>query len=725
MSTSEYASAEPGSFSPEEELTFETDQNEQTRLSRLLQILLRIAAFALLICSLAFGPASFITGEGLLAAYAVISFSGLLAFTACYFLIEKGYYQFAVKLDISSVGVLVAAASLVGGTQILVIIPIIGHIVLATIFASNRVVYLLGAAWTLFLAGLYSSQNLLLIYRPPFQISLELSTFINIVLVAVLLPLVVVLLGMSARSQSQALRTRNTRLNIMLSRQIQTEARLQENQQRLQATFEQVAVGIIHLSLAGEWLLVNYKYYDIVGYSPSELQQLSILDLHHPDDRLGLPDLFDRISKGQEQNIPFEKKLIHKSGAIVWVRVTASRVCAPNGEPKYLMLVCDDISARRQAQAALADEKERLAVTLRSIGEGVITTDTEGRISLLNPVAEKLTGWSQAEATSQLLPQVFKLVQEGTHEPLPNSAQLVLQTGASASLTGPTILINRDGSERYVSSNGAPIRDLSETVIGVVLVFRDVSQLQLIEAELRKSQKLESLGLLAGGIAHDFNNILTAIVGNIGLAKMEPSPDDFVYKVLDEAERAAFRAKDLTQQLITFSPGGYPDKKLALLPDLLVGPVTFILRGTQVNCDFKIAPDLWPVEVDAGQLNQVINNLVLNAQQAMPEGGLITIEAENIPGLEPVNHLPLSAGPYVRVSISDMGIGIPSRNLARIFDPYFTTKPTGSGLGLATSFSIINRHGGHIAVASEFGAGATFTIYLPALPGQLAPPPSA
>ena len=244
-------------------------------------------------------------------------------------------------------------------------------------------------------------------------------------------------------------------------------------------------------------------------------------------------------------------------------------------------------------------------------------------------------------------------------------------------------------------------------------MFRDITENRKMEAELVKAQKLESLGVLAGGIAHDFNNFLTAIIGNLSLAKMDSKPGDQVVAWLNEMEKASLQAKNLTQQLLTFSKGGEPIKKLVSLTELVKNSATFSLRGSNVRCNFFISEDLLPVEVDEGQIGQVINNLVLNADHAMPEGGIIEICAENIT-LTADNEFSLPAGPYIRTSFRDHGVGIRPDHLAKVFDPYFTTKHKGSGLGLTVAYSIIDKHNGRMTVESELGLGTTFTIYLPA-----------
>ena len=221
--------------------------------------------------------------------------------------------------------------------------------------------------------------------------------------------------------------------------------------------------------------------------------------------------------------------------------------------------------------------------------------------------------------------------------------------------------------------------------------------------------KLESLSTLAGGIAHDFNNILTAILGNISLARLDQQEG----QGLADAERACLRAKALAHQLLTFAKGGAPIKELFSVAKLVTETGSFACRGSNVRCEFRLPDNLWTVSADSGQLGQVFQNLVINALQAMPAGGMIKIQAENLV-VGSGGDLPLNPGKYVKISIQDQGLGIPAESLPRIFDPYFTTKQTGSGLGLATACSIVKAHQGHIAVESTLGAGTVFQVYLPA-----------
>ncbi len=372
-----------------------------------------------------------------------------------------------------------------------------------------------------------------------------------------------------------------------------------------------------------------------------------------------------------------------------------------------------DVTGRKQAEDALAAEKERLTVTLRSIGDGVIATDTEGRVSIINRLAEELTGWRQGDAVGQPLPSVFSVVHQRTRQAYRNPVTQVLATGEIVDLPDQSLLVSRDGAERIIAASAAPILDKESKILGSVLVFRDVSDQQAIMEERVRASKLDSLGILAGGIAHDFNNILTAVIGNVSFARLFCQPGEKQFDRLEEAERAAMRAKDLATQLLTFAKGGAPVRQTASLSESLRDSASFALRGSNVRCEFQSDPDLWPVEVDQGQFSQVIQNLVINAVQAMPNGGVVRMLAQNTV-LDADSPLPLPPGRYCRVAVKDHGIGIKPENLVKVFDPYFTTKEKGTGLGLATSYSIVKKHDGIITVDSTLGVGSEFHVYLPA-----------
>ncbi|MCP4674664.1 MAG: PAS domain S-box protein [Deltaproteobacteria bacterium] len=376
-------------------------------------------------------------------------------------------------------------------------------------------------------------------------------------------------------------------------------------------------------------------------------------------------------------------------------------------------LLRQEIRERKRADEELAEEKELLTVTLRSIGDGVVSTDRQGKVVLMNRAAEELTGWSRDEAEDRLLADVFHAIDEESREPCPNPVKSVIEANDAVVLDNQTLLISKDGGEYIVAVSGAPIYDKGGNVIGVVLVFRDVTEKRKMEEEMMRAEKLESMGILAGGIAHDFNNTLLAIVGSITLARKALARQGVSSSRLEDAEKACLLATGLTQQLLTFSKGGMPVKRTASIKRMLEDTSVFALSGSNIMKTVDVDDDVWSVDIDVGQISQVINNLTINAKQAMPDGGEIRIHTGNVVVTGDMN-LPLDEGRYVRLSVRDNGIGILGDDLPKIFDPFFTTKDEGSGLGLATTFSVIKKHGGHIDVESRPGDGTTFSIYLPA-----------
>ncbi len=386
-------------------------------------------------------------------------------------------------------------------------------------------------------------------------------------------------------------------------------------------------------------------------------------------------------------------------------------------ELKYLELIPSVVSQtlyqqqlvkeRDRMQEMVRESEERYRRLFESNPHPMWVSDGETNSFLaVNDAAVHHYGYSREEFLNMTLEDIR----------LPDEAPAPLNTFPEPGVAPvrPEVWKHRkkDGTIIYVEVVSHPIL-FGQRQARFVLIT-DITARRKLEEELVKAQKLESLGILAGGLAHDFNNLLTSILGNIYLAKMEARPGDGIHDRLDAAERASEHARDLTQQLLTFSRGGAPLKVTISLKNAMRDIASFALHGSKSNCEFSIPGDLWSVEADEGQLKQAINNLVMNADQAMPEGGTITVSCQN-KTLKADSGLPLSPGKYVMISVADRGTGIPAENLGKIFDPYFTTKQKGTGLGLATAYSIIKRHNGHIAVESVKGAGTVFHIYLPAI----------
>ncbi|HNY11216.1 MAG TPA: response regulator, partial [Candidatus Wallbacteria bacterium] len=289
-----------------------------------------------------------------------------------------------------------------------------------------------------------------------------------------------------------------------------------------------------------------------------------------------------------------------------------------------------EIAGHIRTQESLQSEKDRLAITLRSIADGVIAVNKDMRVSLINLAAEEMTGVSSDEAAGKHIDEVLKIINTKTKEELVNPVRESISEGEIVGLGNNVMLKPNNRPEIYISAASSPIKDRGDNVIGAILVFSNISEQKKAEEELIKVSKLESLSLLASGIAHDFNNFLTGIIGNISMAKMLSDQNERIFKILTDAEAVSFQAKELTTQLLTFARGSAPDKKKVDLTELIKNSTNFMARGSNVRCEFNINPKLWYVEADVGQINQVVSNLVINAVQAMPDGGSIFVSAENV-----------------------------------------------------------------------------------------------
>ncbi|MDA8099786.1 MAG: ATP-binding protein [Nitrospiraceae bacterium] len=392
----------------------------------------------------------------------------------------------------------------------------------------------------------------------------------------------------------------------------------------------------------------------------------------------------------------------------------------------------------REALLRIEDEKAKFQAIIAAIPDGISIQDRNFRVLYQNEVHRSLVG-NQAGNTC------YEVYAHGDSVCTGCPVALSFEDGGRHVLE--KINTGKDGIVA-IEIYSAPLRNAQGEIVAGIEAVRDVTQRRRTERELERhrerlvdlvdertrdlqremaerkrmeeelvrAQKLESLGILAGGIAHDFNNLLGAIMGNVSLALLDVEPSHPAHQQLANAEKASLRAQELTQQLLTFSKGGAPLKKATSLPPVIAEAAAFSFRGSSVRHDLVFPPDLWPVEADEGQMSQVFQNLLINADHAMPGGGVVCITAENMV-LADKQVASLPAGRYVRLSFKDHGTGIPPEHLPKIFDPYFTTKQKGSGLGLAATYSIISKHAGHIAVQSELGKGTVFQVYLPAAEG--------
>ena len=371
-----------------------------------------------------------------------------------------------------------------------------------------------------------------------------------------------------------------------------------------------------------------------------------------------------------------------------------------------------EVRERLRAEKALRQSEEYFRSLIEATLDLITVVDREGKVLYLNPSVERLLGYRQEDLYNMhLLDFVHPEDKQAVREAF---SRVIQKPGNVESLTAR--LKHQNGSWNIFEVVGKSLLKDSGA-INVVLNSRDVTERRKMEEELSKTQKLESIGILAGGIAHDFNNLLQAIMGNISLSKMYSDPAGKTYDLLEKAEQASEQARELSYRLLTFSKGGEPLKQILSLEKLLVESVTFSLSGSNISPRFELSDSLYTVRGDESQIKQVINNIVTNAREAMHEGGVLTLTANNVI-LGAKDSLPLKEGRYLHIVFRDQGIGIPEENLPRIFDPYFSTKEMGTekgqGLGLAICHSIINKHEGLITVESRPGKGTTFHVYFPA-----------
>lgn len=367
-----------------------------------------------------------------------------------------------------------------------------------------------------------------------------------------------------------------------------------------------------------------------------------------------------------------------------------------------------DLAERNQSRAALQESARTMANILENTTDAFFSVNGRWEFTYLNPVAETLLGYHRSELLGKnfwgMFPELIGTDTELNYRKV-MSDQVPVEFEAVDS-SGKVWL------EMHAYPSGG----------GISVFFRDVTERKRSEEERLTTGKLESLGTLAGGIAHDLNNILTVISGNIGLAQTEASSDcGNLLSFLSKASQAAQHAAHLSSQLLTFSKGGSPLKKIVSLPQLLAQSAEFSLYGSNLRADVEIPVDLSRVEVDAAQIEQVVNALMINAREAMPRGGTVKLSARNVEFTDKMSQI-LPEGRYVKILIADRGTGVPDEIAPRIFDPYFTTKPSGTGLGLSISYSIVKRHGGMLHLESSSSEGAKFAFYLPATESKLSVP---
>ena len=470
--------------------------------------------------------------------------------------------------------------------------------------------------------------------------------------------------------------------------------------------FETSSDGIVVVDLDFIIIAANPQSAILLGYDgPMDLAGKNMIDFIAPEDRQAAAEGFKQVlERGSVEGV--ENRLIKRDGGRVVVEGRASLVTGPGGSPEFIIATAHDITGHKQIEKALRESEAKYRDLYDNAPDMYHSLDRNGIIVQCNETEAKMLGYEKEEIIGRPLTDFFTEESRRLFErdfPRLNYEKKMMNIQRE--------FVRKDGSTFLANLNIFSEYDEDNNLTGTKAIARDITDLKKLEVEFLKSQKLESIGILAGGIAHDFNNILTAIAGNINLARAALKDGDPLFKRLSEAEIACESASKLTRQLLTFSRGGKPIKKTVFLPELIRNCAGLALTGSSVKCDFVFSDDLLPIEADEGQIGQAINNLVINAAQSMPGGGVIRISAAN----DSIGEgLSLEKGIYVKITVEDHGTGISREHLEKIFDLYFTTKQKGSGLGLAITYSIIKNHKGQITVKSSPGTGTTFCIHLPA-----------
>lgn len=491
---------------------------------------------------------------------------------------------------------------------------------------------------------------------------------------------------------------------------------LEESETKYRALFEATPAGVFLELLDSTVVECNERAAEMLGYTKTELCGMNAAGLVPAEVAQTFPALIEHELRNGLAMVEAQAK--RKDGTVFPTEV-GTRLIYLAGTP-YVVVYVHDITARKETEMALAAEKEHLRVTLRSIGEGVITTDMDGRVLLMNPIAEEMTGWRQEEALGHPVDEIMHTVHPVSRDILPSGTLAVLSNETNPLERYECLLIGKDGQEHVILETTAPIRDDAGRIIGTVVAFRDITEQRRLEEERQRVLRLNSLARVASGIAHDFRTYLSTILTNASLTELCLDQPAEAREAIRRVRQAVKLAQSLAEQLLLFSSGQEAQRQPASIADVLTNAIELVTSGTPVTCRLSLPADLWRVHMDVTQMNQAITNLVLNAVQAMSNQGTIDILAANqfLPENGPV---PLPAGPYVYITIRDYGPGIPPDALPHIFDPFFSTRPNGTGLGLPVAHSVVKRHGGYLTLESTPGQGATVHLYLPAVEE---PPPN-
>jgi len=504
----------------------------------------------------------------------------------------------------------------------------------------------------------------------------------------------------------------------------QADKNLNQSQTQVHLLLDSTAEAIYGLDIEGNCTFVNQACLDMLGYiDDSSLLGRNMHELihHSHNDGSHYPVEECHIYRA------FKRQLgTHIDYEVLWREDGSSFTAEYWSHPIFDENKCVgavvtflDITERLEAQKKLLERERGLALTLDSIGDAVIVTDVKGKITRMNPIAVGLTGWTVDEARGKPLPMVFQIINEETRKSVADPVEKVLRTGKVSDLVDHTVLISKDGTEYLIADSAAPIIDENEKIIGVILVFRDVTQQYQTEDALRRSQKMDAIGQLSGGIAHDFNNQLGIIVGYLDFLGKHVADDSQPKKWVEISTNATLRCMDLTRQLLSFSRTKSNKKVVVDVNAKLRELETMFTRSVTpaVDVEYSLADDIWLTEIDPGEFQDAILNLVINSRDAMPDGGKLLIETSNIYLDEDYVALnpDAQAGDYVQLLLSDNGSGMDKKTQDHVFEPFYTTKPKdkGTGLGMSMVYGFIKRFNGFIKIYSEVNVGTTLRLYLP------------
>ena len=484
-----------------------------------------------------------------------------------------------------------------------------------------------------------------------------------------------------------------------LSQRKKAEALLHKSEERFRTMAELLPEAIFETDVALNLVYANKQALDLYGYTADDFAKgMKSIDMFAPEE---IPKLMDNVAEQfrGEKTSRTEYLSLKKDGSVFPTLFRVAPIIK-DGKPDGIRGVVIDLTEQKKAAKLLEESEERFRTLADLLPEAVFEVDSQMMLTYGNQRAFELYGYTEEEFPAGLNGLTMFAPEE--HERVLQN--ITAQYRGEKNHSTEYLAMKKDGTVFPALFHVSPIVKDGKPA-GLRGVAIDLTELRQAEEEILKLRKLESVGILAGGIAHDFNNLLAGLFGNIEMAKRFLAEEDKAYKYLQSAGMSMERATSLTQQLLTFAKGGDPIKDVLFLPGMIEEIARFSLRGSNVKLQLDIPENLWAVDADKGQLSQVISNLVINAKQAMPEGGVVTISAEN---------LETAAGKSVKILLRDQGIGISPQDLDKIFDPYFSTKQRGSGLGLASCYSIITKHNGKIEVSSELNRGTTFTIILPA-----------